>query len=53
MKKIKLTQLSKDELKRVAGGFEASAKKCGKCKCGTQQVFGLQDSKSMSTQQPR
>jgi hypothetical protein len=47
MKKIKLTQLSKDELKRVSGGFE-KAGKCSKCGCKRQQSFGESDSRKLA-----
>jgi natural product precursor len=50
-KKIKLTELSKEELRSVSGGFTAGAK-CN-CDCsGNKQTFGQQDSASGGIKKP-
>jgi bacteriocin-like protein len=50
-KPIKLTKLTKEELKKVSGGFGCSAQ-CT-CKCRKQQVFGLEDSSARNRPLPK
>jgi len=52
IEKIKLTELTKDELRQVRGGFTGVVKDENKCPCKITNTFGDHDSRGLASPKP-